>query len=156
MTRENPVLNMLRAHSFTLGLDETYLKMLVPLAEVRAYNAGERIITAGEPAQACFLVRDGRVSVEVRQENGNVTVLQYLTGSHVLGWSWLVEPHRWCFDATAQALTRVIVLDAAALREQMAADHEFGYWMYRRFTEVCAERLQATRVQLLEALPSPA
>ena len=68
----------------------------------------------------------------------------------VLGWSWLFAPYKWTFDARALELTRVIALDAVCLRGKCEEDAHFGYEMLKRFSEIVVQRLQATRLQLLD------
>jgi hypothetical protein len=71
------------------------------------------------------------------------------TGEPV-GWSWMVPPHRWQFDARVLEPTGAIVFDGKALREQCERDHELGYSLLKRLVSVIAGRLAATRLQLLD------
>ncbi len=68
----------------------------------------------------------------------------------VVGWSWLFPPHRWSFDARALEQVRAVAFDGGCLRGKCDADHELGYELMRRFAAVMLERLQATRLQLLD------
>ena len=68
----------------------------------------------------------------------------------ILGWSWLVPPYRWHFDARAVELTRAIALDGKCLREKCEEDHDLGYEVMRRFVVIIAQRLEETRLQLLD------
>jgi CRP-like cAMP-binding protein len=68
----------------------------------------------------------------------------------VLGWSWLFPPYRWHFDARALELTRAIALDGKCLREKCEEDHDLGYELVKRVAQIIMERLQATRLQLLD------
>lgn len=73
-----------------------------------------------------------------------------LPAGEVLGWSWFYPPYRWHFDAQAITLTRAIAFDAHKLRELCDRDHTLGYALTKRFAYVLFERLQATRLQLLD------
>jgi hypothetical protein len=68
----------------------------------------------------------------------------------ILGWSWLVPPYYWHFDARATEKTQVIAIDGKCLREKCESDHDLGYKLMRRFALIIAERLEATRLQLLD------
>ena len=72
-----------------------------------------------------------------------------------MGWSWLFAPHRWQFDGRAVDPTRTIAFDGTCLRGKCDADHELGYQLMRRFAAVAVERLQATRLQLLDVYGQP-
>jgi len=68
----------------------------------------------------------------------------------VLGWSWLVSPYRWHFSARVVEETRAIALDAKCLRGKCETDHELGYELLNRVLHVVEQRLQSTRMQLLD------
>ncbi len=50
----------------------------------------------------------------------------------------------------------LVAFDGACLREKCDADHELGYQLMRRFAASAIERLQATRLQLLDVYANPA
>jgi hypothetical protein len=68
----------------------------------------------------------------------------------ILGWSWLIPPYNWHFDARAVELTRAIALDGKCLRNKCEQDHDLGYELLKRFAHIMEQRLQATRLQLLD------
>jgi len=68
----------------------------------------------------------------------------------VLGFSWLMPPYRWVFDAGAVELTRALLFDGACLREKCEADARLGYDLLKRVTGVMMQRLEAASVQLLD------
>lgn len=47
-------------------------------------------------------------------------------------------------------LTRTIAFDAACLRAKCDDDHDLGYILIQRFARIMMQRLQATRLQLLD------
>jgi hypothetical protein len=47
-------------------------------------------------------------------------------------------------------VVRTIAFDGACLRGKCAADPALGYALMQRFTALLAERLQATRIRLLD------
>jgi hypothetical protein len=57
----------------------------------------------------------------MRPNGGAMTVLTVGAGE-VLGWSWLVPPYRWNFDARALEPTRAIALDGKCLRTKAEQD----------------------------------
>jgi CRP-like cAMP-binding protein len=62
----------------------------------------------------------------------------------------MMPPYRWRFDARAVELTRAIALDGRCLRERSEEDHDLGFQLMKRAAHVMEERLQATRLQLLD------
>lgn len=142
--------SILRNHPFMNGLDPDHAASLARRARLEHFEPGAYIFHAGRPASACYLIRDGHVAVEIFDAFRGPITVQTLGEPNVLGWSWLMEPQRWCFDARATDPVDVIRLDAAELRRVCESDPRFGYALLKRFTAVFAKRLQAARFQLLD------
>jgi CRP/FNR family cyclic AMP-dependent transcriptional regulator len=137
-------------HPFFRGMKEEHLDLLVGCATNVRFTAGEFILREGEEANLFYLIRHGRVALEIfSPERGPITI-QTLGEGDVLGWSWLVPPYRWRFDARAVELTRALALDGECLRKKSENDSCLGYELLKRFSQVMVEHLQAARVQLLK------
>jgi hypothetical protein len=67
-----------------------------------------------------------------------------------VGWSWLVAPYRWTFDARATEDTTVIAFDGACLRSKCQTDPALGYDLLQRVVQVMSARLHSARVRLLD------
>jgi CRP/FNR family transcriptional regulator, cyclic AMP receptor protein len=141
---------VLAKHPFFGELDPRYLELVVGCASNMRFNAGEFIFREGEQANHFYLIREGKVSLEVFVPGRGSLTIQTLTGGDILGWSWLVPPYRLMFDARAAEMTRAIVLDGKCLRDKCEADHELGYELLKRVTPVLGHGLDATRVRLLD------
>jgi CRP-like cAMP-binding protein len=141
---------ILAAHPFFAGLEERHLSLLVSCATNVRFKAGDFLLREGEEANQFYLLRSGRVSLEIFTPDRGPIVVQTIGEGDIVGWSWLVPPYRWSLDARAVDLTRAIALDGACLRGKFEADHELGYTIYKRFVPVIAQRLEATRLQVLD------
>lgn len=140
---------ILAEHPFAKGLKDDYVQLMMGCASNVRFEAGQFIFHEGEDANQFYLIRDGKVSLEVfAAQRGPLTILT-LEGGDVLGWSWLFPPYRWKFDARALDRTRALGLDATCLRTKCEADHDLGYELLKRFVLVVEQRLQAARFQLL-------
>jgi CRP/FNR family cyclic AMP-dependent transcriptional regulator len=137
-------------HPFLAGIDGKLRGLLVGCAANERFGAGKYLLREGQKAGKFYLIRQGAVAVEVYAPGRAALVVETLHGGDVLGWSWLVPPHRWTFDARAVEDTRVVSLDAACLRRKMDDDPALGYEVMRRFLPVMAHRLQASRLQMLD------
>jgi len=141
---------VLAKHPFFAGLDPRYLALAVGCASNLRFNAGELIFREGEEANHFYLIREGKVSLEVSAPGRGSLTIQTLRGGDILGWSWLIPPYNWRFDARAAETTRAVVLDGKCLRGKCEGDHELGYELLKRVTSVLGQRLDATRFQLLD------
>lgn len=140
---------MLANHPFARGLNDRHLELLVGCASNIRFQAGQLVFREGEEANQFYLIREGKVAVELfASERGPINILTLGEGE-VLGWSWLVPPYRWSFDAHAIESTRAIALDGKCLREKSERNRDLGYELLKRITVTMEERLQATRLQLL-------
>jgi len=141
---------ILAQHPFLKGLEPKYLKLIVGCASNARFNAGQYLFREGEEANQFYMIRQGKVAVQISAAQRGVITLQTIGEGDILGWSWLIPPYRWRFDARALELTRAFALDGKCLRTKSEEDHNLGYELLKRFSSVIAERLEATRLQLLD------
>ena len=142
--------SVLAEHPFLNGMSEAQLELLVGCASNVVFKAGEFIIREGEDAEKFYIIRHGKVLIETHLPQKGTIIIRSRTAGEILGWSWLVPPYRWHFDARAVEVTRAIALDGKCLREKCEEDHDLGYEIMKRFALIIAERLEATRLQLLD------
>ncbi len=146
---------ILAAHPFFQGLAPEHLNLLVGCATNARFAAGDFLFRAGEEANRFFLIREGAVGLEATAPGRPLLVMQTLGAGEILGWSWLIPPYHWVFDARALESTRAISLDAKCLRTKCEADHDLGYELLKRTAHILWERLDAARIQLLDAYAPP-
>ena len=132
------------------GLRPQDLELIAGCGTNARFEAGDMLLRDGEPADRFFLVRHGRVALEIAAPGGAPLLIDTIADGEVVGWSWLFEPYRWQFDARAVDPVAAVAFDAACLRGKCDADHELGYQLMRRMTALAVSRLQATRLQLLD------
>ena len=142
--------DLLRRHAFFGGMSQEHLSLLTGCASNRNYRDGEYLFRQSDPAKEFYVVRQGKVSIEVVDPEKGRLPLQTVGFNDVVGWTWVVPPFVHRFDARAIGLTRVIALDGECLRGKLGEDTELGYELLRRFVAVIAERLEAARIQLLD------
>jgi len=141
---------ILAEHPFLRGLKQEHLELLVGCASNVRFEAGAFVFRQGQEADHFYILRDGKVAVELfAPQRGAVTIDTYGEGD-VLGWSWLIPPYHWRFDARATEPTRAIALDARCMRTKCENDHDLGYELMKRFARIIEQRLDATRWQLLD------
>jgi CRP-like cAMP-binding protein len=119
-------------------------------ATERRAEAGERLCREGDAATEFFEIRSGVVALEIVVPGRDALLIETLHDGDLLGWSWLYEPHRWQFDARATAPCDLRAFDGACVRAACETDPALGYAFMQRFAAVMVERLQATRLQLLD------
>jgi len=146
---------LLHEHPFFVGLDDDALTLISGCATNHHFRAGEYLFREGDPADTFFVVRHGLVAIETHNPVGGPITIDTVDDSEVLGWSWLIPPYRWQFDARAVEATRAVGFDGACLRGKCDADPELGYALMQRVAQVMFARLQAARVRLLDLYGVP-
>lgn len=141
---------IIKAHPFFAGLEPAFRDLICGCARNARFDAGEYLFHEGSTADQFYLVRHGRVALQATAPGRGALTFQTVAEGEVVGVSWLIPPYRWTFDAKALELVRAIALDAVCLRGKCEADHDLGYEMMKRFMPVLIQRLQATRLQILD------
>ncbi|MET9182280.1 cyclic nucleotide-binding domain-containing protein [Kitasatospora aureofaciens] len=132
------------------ALPAAHRDRLLALAHDRDFPDGSRLFDEGGPADRFWLVRSGEVALDVYVPGRPAPVVETLGAGQQLGWSWIFPPYRWHLGARAVGPVRAWELPAAEVRQLCADDPEFGYTLMRHCVEVIADRLQATRIRLLD------
>src|SRR6266699_1606671 len=135
---------------FFAGLDQRWLQTLTDHAANAFYETNTYIFKEGDQAGNFYILREGRIALETFVAGRGDIVIETIEAGEVLGWSWLFPPYRWHFSARVVEPTRAIALDGACLRSKGEEDHELGYQLVKRVAQIMMQRLQATRLQLLD------
>ena len=132
------------------GMATEHLKLIAGCAVNRAFSDGEFLAREGQPANAFYVVREGTVAIETFVPGRDALVIETLHEHDLVGWSWLVSPHRTEFDVRAVGTVHTICFDGGCLRGKCEEDSVLGYDLMRRFVPVVVDRLQATRLRLID------
>ncbi len=141
---------IIREHPFFAGLEEGFCNLVCGCAKNVRFEYGQYIFREGESADQFFLLRQGQVALQLSSPGRGAVTFQTLGEGEIVGVSWLIPPYRWTYDAKTLEPTRAIAMDAACLRQKCEADHDLGYELMKRFMPVLIQRLQATRMQILD------
>jgi CRP/FNR family transcriptional regulator, cyclic AMP receptor protein len=135
---------------FFEGMPENEIALIAGCGRNVRIDAGETIFRQGDAADTFYVVRHGTVAVGNFVPPRGELVIETLESGDLLGWSWLFPPYRSHFDARALSVVRATQFDGACLRDKCAADPVLGYDLMSRFAQVLIERLQWTRLRLLD------
>lgn len=132
------------------GMDPESLRFFTLHARRDGYDPETLIFREGQEADRFYLVEKGKVVLgSLAVGRGNIST-QIIGPGEALGWSWMFSPYKWNFDARAIDQVQSISFDAVLIREKCHADHHFGFQIVLRMGGIIANRLQATRRQMLE------
>ena len=146
MVAQDPPLSVYPCFSELHLVDISFLETVVSSQTI---SGGEYLFKKGDDAQAFYLIQEGTVALQLSQEGKEPISLMTLNTGELIGWSWLIPPYQWNFDALAINPCELLVFDAASVRRRMDWDNGFGYRAMTSLALTMHDRLTATRLQLL-------
>jgi CRP-like cAMP-binding protein len=153
--RVKSIVELVASHPFAIGMSDEHVALVAACARNVSLRAGEMLCIEGANADTFYLLRRGHVSIEVHQAGLGAMMIETVGPGDVVGWSWLVAPYRWTFDARALQSVGALAIDGACLRATSLDDAALGFALLSRVTHLILERLQATRVRLLDLYGGP-
>jgi CRP/FNR family cyclic AMP-dependent transcriptional regulator len=135
---------------FSATLPEEVLTHMASAAGVHKFPAGTALFRENVENHHLLIIVTGRVALDMHvPERGTVRILSLGPGD-VLAWSALLAAGRMTTSAVALEDTQVVSISAEELLSACEANHSFGYFLMRQVAFALAERLVATRRQLLD------
>lgn len=148
----NQIEAQVTAHPFLLGMKQQHIALLADCAMATRFEAGQAIFRAGEHANRFYLIESGQVAIEASFNGRSPVTIDAVKSGDLLGWSWIVPPYVWHFDARALELTKAIFFYGTVLSEYCEKEPTLGYELFKRMSVVMLRRLQSAREQMLGAL----
>lgn len=145
----NPVMPLLEQQPFAKGLEPAQVEKLAALATRVRFEADEIIFREGDERYEFYLIVSGLVALEIAQP-GQTFRVDTLSAGDELGWSSVLMDKGKLFQARALQTTTALRFAGADLRAMCEQDTAFGYALMLRLLGVVSERLQATRLQVLD------
>jgi CRP-like cAMP-binding protein len=132
------------------GLDPAWRTLVAGCGANVVFPQGEWLFREGDAADTFWLLRRGRVALQVHVPGRGDVAIETIEPGDVVGWSWLFPPYRWQFDARAVEEVHAVAFDGACLRGKSEEDRALGHELMRRFGRVMVDRLQHTRLRLID------
>lgn len=140
--QQNPWFQSLEPHHFS---------KMVEIATLVEWSEGEILFAEGDEVDHLYFLVEGRIAIEIYiPDKGRRTILT-VGPNDVFGWS-SVTPFLRTRTASARASmpSKAVAFDSKALVQACEEDHDLGFHVYRRLTNIIAGRLSATRLQLID------
>ncbi len=141
---------ILRKHPFLADVSDQHMEVLLGCASNVHFPEGSTLVQEGQIANKFYLIREGRVALETDVIGRGRMRIQTVGPGDVLGWSWVISPFRLHFTGIAVSDVRALALDGECLRKKCENDHDLGYEVLSRLSQVIERRLEGTRMQLLD------
>jgi CRP/FNR family transcriptional regulator, cyclic AMP receptor protein len=155
MSETQATRDLLRELSFIGDLPDHVLDELARSAMVLDFPSGEALFQEGAQNHFLYVVERGRVGLDMYVPGRGRTRILSLAKGDVLAWSALLGDGTMTVSATALEETRAVALPAREIFELCTANHEIGFRLMHRMAIALAQRLVATRLQLLDLFAEP-
>lgn len=155
MMTESKMIQLLKEQPFLADLGDEYIALIADCAELKDFDLGDPLLQQNQPAQCFYLLLEGHISLRAHMPTQGALPIETIKAPAVLGWSWLVKPYKWHFDARALSNTHAIQVHTPCIIGKIENDKAFGFEMYRRFTEIIVDRLHASRLQMMDVYAKP-
>jgi CRP-like cAMP-binding protein len=148
MTNQSPF-EYLSAHDFFSGFSDDSLKFMCERSSTCTIHKGQILFHQGENADKFYVIHSGRIAIQMPAIMGPNLEIQTLGSHQVLGWSWLIAPYKWNFQAIAEEDSELLQFDGAALLARCEQEPTFGYELLKKFTVLMSVRLDAARRKMM-------
>ena len=139
---------LLRRYPYFAHVGEDSLKAVAMIADEKRVPAGTHMFSEGDPADALNIIVKGQVDIQYVLGTGEKRTVDTLVDGDILGWSALVEPHKYTALSTTTKDTHLIAISGKKLRDLCEKDPFLGYRLMTQIAKLLAHRLESARIQL--------
>ncbi|MCK5830371.1 MAG: cyclic nucleotide-binding domain-containing protein [Methylococcales bacterium] len=144
------VSSYLSTHYFFSTLSDDIKYLLCKSANTVDIKNGHVLFRHGEHADKFYIVLSGKISIQIPAIMGPTLDIHTLSSDQVLGWSWLISPYQWHFQAKAEENSTLIEFDGSTILQRCEQEPKFGYELLKRFAALMSERLDASRQKMMD------
>ena len=140
----------LSVHEFFSEFSDDDLKFLCEYSSTREIKKGQILFLQGENADRFYVVRNGRISLQMPAIMGPTLEIQTVDEDQVLGWSWLISPYKWNFQTKVEEDSELLQFDGVAILARCEQEPKFGYELLKKFAGLMSVRLNAARQKMMD------
>ncbi len=145
----------LAEHPFSKDFHPNQFDRLAALARTVTFSQDQIIFRSGERCPDFYLIVDGRLALEMIVGE-RVLRIQTLSGGDEFGFSSVILDRPMTFQARALEPVAALAFKGGSLLEACQSDPEFGYELMGQMLLLVSERLDATRLQLMDTYSAEA
>jgi CRP-like cAMP-binding protein len=140
---------VLQQHPFVEEFQPEHIERLTTLAKEVKFERDHVIFHEGDECHDFYLIVEGRVALEI-EAPGQTFRVQTLHAGDELGWSAILMGRGKHFQARTLQPLDALAFNGEELLAACREDKAFGFALMYRMLGVVSERLQATRLQVLD------
>ena len=140
---------VLERHPFSKHFAPPQVERLAALARAVTFAPEQVIFHTGDECDDFYLIVGGRVALEM-PVGKRMLRIQTLGDGDEFGFSALIMGRGMTFQARALQQVEALAFEGSRLLEACRADPELGFGLMRQLLLIVSERLDATRLQLMD------
>jgi CRP/FNR family cyclic AMP-dependent transcriptional regulator len=142
------------------ALSNDELEKLVSSASEKQYEAGEYIFREGESADELFVLKEGRVVLQMALPNSQGKIrrrvsFDVVSANDVFGWPAIIEPYSHTLASMCLVNAKVLSINGNNLRLFLQDNPSVAYEVLNGIIKVVASRLDNTSRLLISERLSP-
>ena len=136
------------------GLRDIDLEKIAGMTTEKKYDAGITMFSVESNADELYIIDEGRVAIQMSlpksggQAARRITV-DVVSKNEIVGWSAIVEPYKYTFDALCMQTTIALSINGGRLREFLQGNSEVGFEVMKGLAKILAAGLNDTRQILI-------
>lgn len=134
------------------GLPETILREMVREARLNDYASGAVIFEEGAPAQDFYMLKEGKILLEVEIAQDIIISLGSIKKGYSFGWSSLLPEGLHTTFAVAAEPSMVLSISGEAFLEILEREPRWGYLVMKRVFQVFRRRLERRTNQFIKVM----
>ena len=148
---------ILRRYPHFGPFSENQLREIAMIADETTAEEKDVVFEECGPADALYLLLEGSIDLSYKSQEeyhpkaSKVFSVGEINSGEIFALSSLIEPYVLNATATASEPSKMIKIDAKALRQLLDEDQSMGYTVMQQVAKAMMERLAYTRVQLAAA-----
>lgn len=132
-------LERLRQVEIFTGLSDEQLALVTNFCEEIEVDAGVTLCAEGKRADKLFILEEGSVSIKF-PKGVEFTIS---TPGKILGWSFLVPPHRYTASVITNCPSKLLVIKSPDFYELVHRNTQMGLKIMDNLAQVVAQRMKA-------------
>lgn len=147
VTKISPLVAALSTNDFFSGLGPEIIQIIADLCVTQSLADGETLFLKGDPGDALYCVRRGRVLIMASTASGKQLILNVLGSGDVFGEIALLDGRSRTADAMASGPTELLMITRADFKDLLRRQPEIAV----RLIELLCARLRWTSDRMEEA-----
>jgi signal transduction histidine kinase/FixJ family two-component response regulator len=147
---------LIKSSQLFWDLSNAQINKLIPMCEEQSFDAGLRIFAEGEKINSFYIIKQGKVALEMEVRIGSRTrrqaVIDVLEQNEVFGYPALSDVPVNSNSAIAIENSVLLVFNGDLVRELCDEDLELGYKVSQEITKLVSDRLSKAKRTLAHVL----